>query len=529
LEQWSRDGEADQVRDVGTATTEESDHSAAEMGRRHVRGSALLVLGRILAMVISMATQVIIVRTLTKADFGAFAYALALASAARTLLSLGQGRLLSRFLATYEEQKDYPRMFGAMFLSVGTILVTSVVGIGALFLFSDQLIGSGLGSEDAVQVVLILVFLSPLEALDQVFVSLFAVFTKPKAIFVRKYLLAPGIRLAVVVVFVFTGASVTLLAAGYVLGALIGVLIYTWLLIGTLRRRGLLHELRAGGVVVPYRAVFEFSFPLITGELAFLSLSVGGVFVLGLYHSTVEVADYRAVFSAARLNTAVTTSFATLFLPMIAKLHARGDLVGLRETYWNTAAFVAVFTFPIFALTGPLSSATTVTLFGERYAESATILSVLAVGYYVSVVCGFNAYALQVCGRIRYLVVVNIVIAAGNIGLCFALVPRYAAVGAAAANCLAMVIQNLLNQVALRKSLNSGLVRRTCWVAYSAIVVFSATLWGFEVLVAPGMVLSAAAAAVASLGVLLASRRALQLADTFPELGRIPIVRWVVR
>jgi O-antigen/teichoic acid export membrane protein len=282
-------------------------------------------------------------------------------------------------------------------------------------------------------------------------------------------------------------------------------------------------------VVVPYRAVFQFSFPMITGEISFLSLSVGGVFVLGMYHSTVEVADYRAVFSAARLNTAVTTSFATLFLPMIAKLHGRGNLVGLRDTYWNTAAFVAVLTFPIFALTGPLSSATTVTLFGERYAESATILSVLAIGYYVSVLCGFNAYALQVCGRLRYLVVVNVVIAVGNIGLCLALAPRYAAVGAAAANCIAMVVQNLLNQAALRKSLNSGLVRRTCWGAYFAIAVFTATLWGFEILVSPGMMLSVAAAALASLGVLLASRRALQLADTFPELGRIPIVRWVIR
>ena len=111
--------------------------SGTEIQRNHVRGSALLVLDRVVALLLGMVTQVIIVRTLSKADFGAFAYALALASAARILLSLGQGRLLSRFMATYSEQRDYPRMFGAMFLAVGTIFATSLLCIGSLYLFSD--------------------------------------------------------------------------------------------------------------------------------------------------------------------------------------------------------------------------------------------------------------------------------------------------------------------------------------------------------------------------------------------------------
>ena len=502
---------------------------ATDIQREQVRGSALLMVGRVVALVLGMATQVVIVRALSKADFGAFAYALAIASAARVLLSLGQGRLLSRFMATYEEERDYPRMFGAMILAVGTIFATSLVCIGALYLFSDVLVGSAVQSDPAVQLVLVLVFLSPLEALDQVFVSLFAVFSKPRAIFFRKYLLAPGLRLVVVLILVLTDASVMFLAVGYVLAALAGLVLYVGLLAQALRERGLLKELKPRQIVVPFRAVFEFSFPLITGELALLSMTVGGVVVLGIFHSMVEVANYRAVFSSARLNTAITASFATLFLPVIARLYARADIDGLRRSYWHTAAFVAVFTFPIFALTGPLASATTVTLFGDRYAASATVLSILAVGYYVNVMLGFNAYALQVCGRIRYLVVVNLVTAVLNIGLCFALAPRFAAVGVAAANCTALVIQNLLNQLALRGSIRTGFIDRECRSCYLLIVAGAATLWAFELLATPGIVASVAAAAVVSGGVLVGSRRALQLAGTFPELLRIPLVGRLVR
>lgn len=494
------------------------------MQRAQVRGSALLLVGRVVALGLSMATQVIIVRALSKTDFGAFAYALGLANAARILLSLGQGRLLSRFMAAYEEQRDYPRMFGAMFLAVGTIFATSLVAVGALYLFSDALIGTAVQSEQSVRLVLILVFLSPLEALDQVFVSLFAVFSKPHAIFFRKFLLAPGLRLVAVLLLVVTGASVTFLAVGYVVASTAGIALYVGLLISVLRGRGLLHEFNVRRIVVPFRAVFEFSIPLITGELALLSLKFGGLFVLGLYYSPVEIANYGAVFGSARLNTAVTGSFATLFLPVIARLHARADVDEMRRSYWHTAAFVAVFSFPIFALTGPLAPATTVALFGERYATAAPVLSVLSVGYYVNVVLGFNAYALQVCGRIRFLVGVNLFVALLNIGLSFLLAPRFAEVGVATANCLALVSQNVLNQWALRKNMRTAFIDRTCRSCYLWILCGSLLLAVFQLLADPGIVVSVAAASLVSLVVLLGSRPALQLADTFPELLRIPLL-----
>ncbi|HET7356785.1 MAG TPA: oligosaccharide flippase family protein [Nocardioidaceae bacterium] len=498
--------------------------ASREEQQRHIRGSALLVVGRVLSLLLSMATSVVLVRVLTKADYGAFAYALALAAAARVLLSLGQGRLLSRFMAKYEEEHDYPRMFGALVLTIGTIFVTSALCITAISLFPGALVGSALNSDKAVGLLLILVFLSPLEALDQVFVSLFAVFSKPTAIFFRKFLMAPGLRLVVVLVLAATGASVTFLAVGYVLASLAGILLYVVLFIAALREQGLWKELHPRRIVVPYKDVFEFSFPLITGELALLSFTVGGVFVLGLSNPITEVANYRAVFNPARLNTAVMASFVTLFLPVVARFHTRGDTAGLRNSYWHTAAFVAVWTFPIFALTGPLAPSTTVTLFGERYASSATILAVLSVGYYINVALGFNAYTLQVCGRIRYLVGVNVTVAALNIGLCLVLAPQLGALGVAVANCVALVTQNALNQWALRAAIGTRFIDREAWLCYAIIAAGAGVLWAFQLIVSPGVVPSIAAAIVVSVAVLAGSRRALQLRETFPELARIPVL-----
>lgn len=503
--------------------------AATSMRRSQVRGSSLLLVGRILSLVLTTATQVVIVRALSKTDYGAFAYAFALAGSGQMLLSLGQGRLLSRFMSTYDEQRDYGRMFGAMLLSVATIAVTSTLTIAALYLFTDTLIVSIVHDPKAASLVLIMVFIAPLEALDMVFVALFAVFSKARAIFVRKYLLAPGLRLTVVLLLLALNASVTFLAVGYVLAQLVGILIYMTLLVRALRERGLLQHFRLKSLTMPYKAVFGFSVPLLTAELVFLSMNVGGIIQLGFFKSVAEVANYRAVYPAARLNQAVWAVFVTLFLPMAARLFARNDIDGLRRNYWHTAVFVAVLTFPIFALTGPLAPDTAVLLFGAKYAESSTTLSLLALGYYFNVAMGFNAFTLQVCGRLRFLVGVNITVAILNIGLGFVLVPQLGAAGVALANLITLVTQNLLNQWALRRAI------RTSWIDYKYVrcylIIFGSggALWAFQLLIRPNFVVAVGAALVASAVVMLGSRSAMELSTTFPELQRVPIVRWLVR
>jgi O-antigen/teichoic acid export membrane protein len=253
------------------------------------------------------------------------------------------------------------------------------------------------------------------------------------------------------------------------------------------------------------------------------------VFILGAFHTAAQVAIYRAVFSPARLNTAVLNSFTPMFLPLAARLFARGDIDALRRSYWHTAAFVAVLTFPVFALTGPLAPQLAVVLFGQRYADSGLVLALLAVGYYVSVMLGFNSYTLQVCERIRYLVGVNAFVAVLNVGVSFALVRPLGAVGIATANLVALVVQNLLNQLALRRALGTAFIDRSCIRCYLAIVAAAAGLWAFRELADPGLVASILAAAVASVLVLAASRRAMELGETFPELRRVPLLRLMIR
>ena len=129
------------------------------------------------------------------------------------------------------------------------------------------------------------------------------------------------------------------------------------------------------------------------------------------------VASYRVIQPAAALNLIVLQSFTLLFTPAASRLFARGDQQGVKDLYWQTAAWVAVASFPIFALTFSLAEPLTVALYQERYASSAVYLAIIAIGRYFDAALGFNGLTVRVFGNVRAVVIVNLVAGALNLVL----------------------------------------------------------------------------------------------------------------
>jgi O-antigen/teichoic acid export membrane protein len=502
--------------------TEEAGSGDAErLNKRNVRGSSLLLVGRLVSLAFTVFTQIVIVRSLSKTDYGAFAYAFTLTAALRILLSLGQGRLLSRFLAKYEEERDYARMWGAILMAIGAIAITSVLLLGGMAVGLAPLLGANFNNPSLTSVLVILMFLAPLNALDQVFVSIFAVFSKPTAIFFRKYLLTPALQLGVVLFIASTHGSVEELALGYVLSSAFGIGIYVWLFFGVMRDRGAMLRRGEERIIFPFREVFSFSVPTMTQELTLLVTNTGSVVILGHYHGEIGVANFRAVLPAARLNQVVYQTFVTMFLPMSARLHARGDHDGVRETYWHSSHFQAVSTFPIMVMTTVFARETTVTLFGQRYASAGAVLLALSMGYYVSIALGFNIYVLQVYGRLKFLVWSNLGVCAVSIGLAFALSPKYGATGAAVASGATMAAQNIVNQVMLVRVIGWG-GQAMRWIRpYLVVGAGLLPLVVVKVVFDPSFVVAVVVSALVSLVVLRYTRYDLHLLSLFPELRKL--------
>ena len=94
----------------------------SDPNRKQIRGSALLMAGRGIAVGVNFTVTVLIVRYLTKQDFGALAFALSTVTLVSRFSLAGLDKAASRFAAIYHERRDYSRMFGLLLLMVGTIV-----------------------------------------------------------------------------------------------------------------------------------------------------------------------------------------------------------------------------------------------------------------------------------------------------------------------------------------------------------------------------------------------------------------------
>ena len=487
---------------------------------RHVRGSSLLLAGRMLSKVINFGIQIGIVRLLTKDDYGAFAYGLALALAGELVVKFGLGRGANRYVPYYAERGEHAKVMGTLALAGSVILVLGTLCFAILWWGSGQ--GwSGFPTGNSVRVVLILSILAPIQALDTICIQTLACYSRPRAIFFRKHVLGPGLRAAAVLGVFLAGGDSEALALAYLAGGVAGVLVSL-----ALTRK----ELRAHGVLplplrrweIPWRPLFRFSIPLLSSDLVFIALTGVTTVLLMMTDGEAGVASMRAVVPAAALNTLVAQSFGLLFMPTVMRARAQGDLQGLRAHHWQSAAWVAVLTFPIFALTFGIAPDLVPGLLGSDYADSASLLALLAMGHYISVCMGFTSEMLQALRRTRAIVVIDFVTIGVGVGLAYLLCPERGALGAAIAVTTARLVGAVGRQMVLLRTEEIGTIPRSQFHIWLKVSLASAFIALFGWIWQPPIVAQLGVLALVSLLLLRSTAHTLDIARSFPELLRIP-------
>jgi len=522
--------------------------------RRQIRGSSLLLFGKFISIGVNFVIQVLIVRYLSKSEYGAFAYALSIVSLGETIVTLGLDRAITRFVPIYHERGDYPKMLGTLvmvlstILSLGLALVLTVIGVQAIadnMLAATQSSGgvgmvsvyfSTLLAEPLVHdyhlvslLLAILIILSPLQALDNIFNGMFAVFSRPSAIFFQKYILGPALRVITVALLILGQSNTVFLAVGYTLSGLVGILIFGFVLYRVMRTQRIFQLVPLRSIQIPAREVLAFTVPLLASDLVYVVMNAVDAVLLGQFHGTESVAALRAVQPTARFNQVILTSFALLFTPAAARMFARGDGERINELYWKNAVWIAVLSFPIFALTFSLAQPLTLLLYEERYAQSAIIMALLSFGYYFNSATGQNGLTLKVMGRLRYIVTVDIFAAVLNLGVNLWTIPRYGALGAAVGTTVTLVIFNVLKQVGLMRGTGVHAFDRRYLRAYIVIALAAGGLLLIQSLLSVPIWVGVVLAMVTSVLVVRLNRDILDVKETFPELMRIPIVRLLWR
>ena len=498
-------------------TPSETDVEGVSANIAHVRGSTLLLVGRVLSLGLNFATQALIARHLRQAEFGAVALAFAIAALGQVAITLGLHRSVTRFLTTDLEQRAYPRLIGTIVMNVVVIVGLGAVLVALVAVAQRGLTAAGLLDPAATGVLLVLVLLAPIGALDDLLIGLYAVFDSPRSIFVRRYVIGPALRLGVALLVVFANGGGTQLAVGYVAASFFGLVLYGALFVRLLADRGIVQAVRGQRLEFPIREVLGSSVPLLSSDAIWLLINTFPVLVLSAASGLHEVAAYQVVRPAAALNLLVAASFAVLYMPIATRLATRHDRGGANELYWRTTIWVAVLTFPIFAATFALGRPLSGFAFGDRYEPSGTYLSILSIGYLVHAALGFNAMTLAAHGHHRTVALVNGVTAVASVAATLLLIPPFGALGAAIASTGTLLTQNALLQVALHRRIGIDLIHGDAIRVYAMIAVAAGTIFAIETFASLG-IWTLVLAALASLVVLYLARNAMELTSVYPGI-----------
>jgi O-antigen/teichoic acid export membrane protein len=493
------------------------------IARHQIRGSSGFLIGNVISLAITLFPHLVLVRFLSTEGYGHWTYALSLVAVGKTY-ALGFNECMSRFVPIYDARRDVPKLLGTVVVVFGVTLLISGILLGTFAAVPHLIFTLLTKGKEAPGLFLVLMFLVPFESLNLLTMNLLACFGRAREVFWLRYIFPPGLRAVAIAILVLSRSNIYFLAYAYVLVEAVMLLLVCALIAYRLHHADLLR--RHTGVQLPIRELFAFAVPLmLSNAVGMLGNSIP-VLLLGYFCPISTVAFYRVVLPAAVLTSMIPSNFMPLYVPAASRLFAKCDMRGINQLFWETSLWMSVLAFPLFIATTCFAAPLTASLYGSRYAPSVPILAILSLGYFVNVIFAFNSVTLKVLGKVRLMVVLNIITPIIIVLFNVLLIPRYGAIGAAVATTSGMVVQNLLRQFSL-------------WLWGGGISLFEkrhASLLLLLILsplpillvrhILPNSLFSNLSIFIGVTGLVLwAARHHLKIAETFPEIHRVPLAR----
>ena len=417
-----------------------------------LRSSALSMAGAGAAALLNFLFVVLLAREADQIATGLFftltsAFVLAV-SVFRMGAPTGLVYFLSRFVAL-QRTDLLPRVLAVALRPVLAVSIT-----GPLVILGLATAGWGDSVTVPRQAVVALALLAPSAVLMDVFLSATRALGSVKPLVVVDRVLRPLGQLVLLGLLVLSERdTVDLVVAAWALPYLPSMLVALVLM----RRRVAAHVARAepevGGDPEPVgREFWWYSAPQGLNAVLKAVLQRADILLLAALVGPAPAAIYGAVSRFLVLGQLGGMAISTVVQSHFSALHALGDRRRLSDFYQLSTAWLVLATWPVYLFLAVYASQVS-RVFGEDYVRGAPVVWVLAAGMLVATGSGVVDSVLLMSGRSRLLLVNSAVATGLNIVLNLVLIPPLGITGAAIAWACAIVVNNVLPLIEVRRTL----------------------------------------------------------------------------
>lgn len=397
-----------------------------------VSSASLVLVGSLLGSSSKLIERVIIARLLPPGSYGQVSLGIAVMSLGLTLGIAGFDQGIPRFVSRFDDERDRRGTWltGIALSGIITLVVT------ALLLFRLDWVTRTLFDDTGSELAALFVLAIPMLVGQQLGVGGVRGFENTIYRTYSRDLLYNGLRLGLLVAFLFAGLGVFAAGYAYVIAGAAGFLTIHYFLNRLMSLRG--------PVRTHPRQLLWFSLPLLFSAAVTKLLSQIDTIMLGWYLSNASVGIYDVAYPLALGLGVIFSSFGFIYLPLTSRFDASGRRGELNRVHKLTAKWTVLAGFPVFLTFAAFPTDIIGAVFGTNYIGQGVgaTLALLSTGFFVSGMAGYCQNALSGLGYTRSILAVNVISAVANIVLNVLLIPAYGIVGAAAASALSFATLN---------------------------------------------------------------------------------------
>lgn len=411
------------------------------------KGSSTILIGEFAGLFLQFACGIIVIRCISKSEYGLFALSINIIDIIVTLSSFGLNDGSPRTISKYNSLKDYNRVWGTIHASLTIVVIISFLLCICLFLLSD-LMAVLFNEPDLANVLRTLCFLIPATGFINIMVSVARGF-KVTASKLLVDVATSGLRLIayLFIIYMSLGFKAVLNAQLFAFYAS-SVLIFVY---SFKKLRELIPDAPRINVVRP---LMKISLPILGIAILNILATRTAIVFLGYFETSEMVGMYGAARRLVNFMSMPTRTLAFIYLPVATQLYSKNQLQKMQSLYVSVTKWTSLLSLPLAMVLIIDAEFILNLLFGSNYVPAANTLRILGVAFIIPTLVGPNAVTLLTSGKTRTILGVNFIGAILNTLFCLTLIPKYHIIGAAMSIFLSMLISNLILSIVVYKKLN---------------------------------------------------------------------------
>ncbi len=397
------------------------------------RGSAIIISSFTVSAVLNFAFAVSMGWLLTPAGYGMLGVTQAVMAIVGLFVISAFPWVVTKFMAELSREDNSTIFKSSMIANIGLAFLLCL-----LLYLSYKLTLLPLGNEYQPLIIVVIIYTLMTSVTFIYQSSLQGLFHFKQLGIVR--CISPVILLITSIILVLLGFSVLGAMIGYVIAALISLILYAYYTRD--------QKLWKGGSWIN-KEVYTFALPMFLGVMGtqfLINVDVLGVkfFMPGV--SDVMAGYYRASLAISRMPVFLIIAIMGAFLPFIS--HYASNKEGVKNYSAKTVKYALIFILPISLVTFAIPGSLITSIFPQSYIAGAQALRILSVGMFLLVISYIYSSVFQGVGRPNVPAIIMLGAIAIQVAGLYLLVPRYGLTGAAVSTTSASFFSFILLQYA---------------------------------------------------------------------------------